>query len=173
MSYLQYSPDHTAKPGEAYEIKADTSYLLTFDTQDLTLRDAHEFEGGIPLLAFKGVLINTLDAFTQAYAEGVVEIARACDSESKKLSPADKAKLPLDQQRALGLIQAAQNRLDAAITQVGNWDGAGRFSIILPYVAVAKREVKDMITKKESYVIDVHQSRPYVNGIIFEAKWTE
>lgn len=171
MSALKFAEDHATRPGEAYQVPAAKPYILSFDTQDLVLVDAHEFDDGIPLLAFKGVLISTLDAFTQSYAEGVFEIAQACGEEAKRLPKEQQQKLPLDNQRTLGLIQAAQNRLDSAMTQIGNWDGSGRFSIILPYVAVAKREVKDMITKKEGYVIDVFESKPYVNGIIFEAHW--
>jgi hypothetical protein len=174
MSYpLFFSNDHVEHAGKQYDIPAHKSYVLLFDTQEGALRDARDFETGMSLLAFKGIIINTLDKFTQSYAEAVIEIATACEEERRKLPQEQHGKIPMDYQRAGGLIQAAQQRMDEAITTVGNWNGEGFFSTVLPYSEIAKHEVKDIVTKKDRQIVDVYASKPYVNGIIFEARWRQ
>lgn len=168
MSYLEFDKDHPTRANEKLTVPADKSYIITFDTQDLKLRDAHVFDDALALLAFKGVLINTLDAFTASYAEGVWEIAKACEKECVK-DP--KGAHVLDNQRAVGLIQRAQMRLDEMINRVGDWDGKEPISTVLPYVATATKMVKEVLTDSMKETIDTKDSKPYVNGVIFEAAW--
>lgn len=161
-----YDPEH-AKGGE--EVELYSPYILSFDAKSMTVSDYHSFsdQTPVPLTIFKAVFINTLEGFINSYAQTVWAIVAASE-ECKQRKRAGKA--IIDPQAGVNLIGRAQARLDTAYRDIMTWDGSTEFNVLLPYTEISL--IKNEIIGQPD-IIDTDNSRPYVNGVLFCAKWTD
>jgi len=165
MNYtIVMSGDHPTRAGEA--VSPTAPYIMSLDTKTLEASDHHHFEA-IPLVMFKAVLVNTLDAFVANYASAVMQIVQASEEVRKRIVP---GRAILDAQTGMSIIARAQARLDHAFTRLAEWDGSTPFQVLLPYAEISYSE--EVIIGKPPQV-DTNNCKPYVNGILFTALYKE
>ena len=158
---LVYDSEHE-KAGQTVEPVGPC--LMSYDTKTFKVTDYHNFGADFTLFALKAATINALESFTQNYVLSVGALAKASEECAKRMR---QGRVVIDGKGALACIGRAQAQLDAAISKVANWDGAGEIHILLPYASLA---AKDAFKEGEPQIIDTDNSQPYVNGMLFLVK---
>lgn len=158
---LVYDNEHE-KAGQSVEPTGPC--LLSYDTKTFKVTDYHNFGDGFTLLALKAAAINALESFIHNYVIALGALHTASEACAKRQRS---GRVVIDAKGMLACIGRANNRLDAAITKIADWDGTDEIHILIPYAVVAAKESKQ---EGEPPLVDTDNSQPYVNGMMFLIK---
>lgn len=146
------------------EVLPAPAYILSYDASTFFVQDYFHFKTPPPLVVMKSVLVNTLESYSNAYAESLMQLVRASEECAKRVRSGPAI---IDGNGAMGLLGKVQHRLEQFYARLNEWDGKTEISILMPFSEIAMQE-NELIGQPQ--IVDTSKSRPYVNGIYFSAR---
>lgn len=154
-------PEQHEKAGQPIENFGKTSFILSYDTKAMKVEDYAEFALGFDCATYKAIAINTIDNFLFTYAKHLDEIVGWSLKAHQKLIPGEPL---MDKNVAMNLAGRAQTRVEQFYNDTFNrWTGH-TVSLLLPYAQLVYGESKK---KDEPDYLDLAQTKPFVNGMMF------
>ena len=136
-------------------------YAFGFDAAAGFLTDFHQFDPRTPLVMLKSSFSNVMEAFVHDYEAQLNAIYQAAETTCKKLGQTN----PMSADFMRNLKIRARGRLEEGQHRLMQWDGKSELMVQLPYCLLAQQGEGDEAT------INFRASRPYVNGVIWVARW--